>query len=676
MRPNMKKILLTVTGITAAVLAWAQSPHECICFDKDWRFSFEYTSTDGLLPFSPAFDSSDWGLLDLPHDWTVDTITRSQEGKEQDSILTGWYRKTFTVPAEDEGKHLWLQFDGISSCSSIWVNGFYLGHELSGYATQTYDITDYLDYDGENLVCVRVSSPSWERPSGDGAGICRHVWLNKAAPVHVAPSGTSVHAEFARESARKGGGVRFDLVTMHIGTEVRNMGNVPAGYTLRHTLKDAEGRTAGICTVDGKDEGGYRVEAKESHITDGQIVLKKPQLWSCSSPYLYNIVTEVYCEGKLIDTYTTTTGIRHVEYDPDKGLVLNGRPVDVKGLDMNGRHAGTGSAMPDALQEWRLEQLRKLGCNTLRSEGHPMSPHMLALCDRLGMLVIGENPLSGVTHEHTGLLRRMMRRDRNHPCIIFWDMKGSEGCNARTVRSIQEYGHRFDPTRRMTTGDEKTAFPATDPGSGVMDACFSPQEGAYALQPWWTDEPVLHMTPHWKLQEHEGDSAGIKVFSNCDEVELIADGEKLGRRKIPEGGHLEWCISRKAGQVRAVGYHNGRRLLERRMETSGEAAMTKFAYERTGDIVIVEIEVLDNRMRYVPDACCDMTFTTGEGWRILGWGNPDPSFSQGARPMEPEKDVPDRKAASIRIRSFNGHAQVILQQTGENPYVDIDIRLE
>ena len=796
----MKRILSLCLLAIVTLAASAQSQRECILFDEDWQFAFgdasspakdfgcgtEYfnyltkaASIHNEGPYSPKFDASGWTIVDLPHDWVVDLPYAAEAshshgyktvGYKYPETSAGWYRKTFTVPAEDYGKHLWLQFDGIFRDARVWVNGFYLGHEPSGYATQVYDISEYLNYGGENIVCVRADATLEEGWFYEGAGIYRHVWLNKADKLHVAPFGTFVYSEFAVPYSLRGkANPDLSMASLNIETTVHNMGSAPASYNLKHTLVDATGTAVGSCEV----EGGNLL-AKEEGKVHGVIPVENPHLWSCEDPYLYTVVTDVYIDGKLADTYKTTTGIRHIEFDCDRGFLLNGEVVKLKGVNMHQDHAGVGSGIPDGLQEWRLLQLKKFGCNAYRSSHNPMTPALLDICDRLGILVIEENRLTGINKEHTELLGRMIRRDRNHPSIILWSVGNEEWglewneLGTRIAESMREYCHRFDPTRLMTVasssgpnilipadvagynyilqnpaeqhranypercalGSEETTgcgtrgvyfeapvgrernaveagdgrmvafnrykhgpdslynciergwkfyaerdylaglfywtgfdyrgepnpmtFPATSSEFGILDYCGFPKDEAYYLKAWWTDEPVLHILPHWNLDGHEGEKVSVWVYSNCDEVQLTVNGKNLGRKKMPVNGHLEWETVYKPGYIKAVGYKNGRKVMEERIETTGEAVEAVWSYETVGDIMVAQVEMRDAKGRFVPTANCTIDFTAQEGYRILGWGNGDPAFQYDERP----EDGSD----TIRITTFNGLAQVILSK--------------
>ena len=812
----MKRLLIPILLCLAAFASSAQSQRERVNFDKGWQFAFgdasspakdfgcgtEYfnyftkaASIHNEGPYVAKFDASGWEVVDLPHDWVVD-LPYAQEashshgykqvGFKYPQTSVGWYRKTFTIPAEDYGKHIWVEFDGIFRDSQVWLNGFYLGHEKSGYASQLYDISEYLNYGGENLLCVRVDATLEEGWFYEGAGIYRHAWLCKASKVNVAPWGTFAYSEFAVPyTLRDNPGPDFSQAALHIETTVQNSSNAPASYTLRHRLTDAAGAVVGECEV----EGGM-VLAKDRHLTHAAISVEKPHLWSSEDPYLYTIITDVYTDGNLTDTYTTTTGIRHIEFDADRGFLLNGNVVKLKGVNMHQDHAGVGAGIPDGLQEWRLLQLKKFGCNAYRSSHNPMTPALLDICDRLGILVIEENRLTGINKEHTELLGRMITRDRNHPSIILWSVGNEEwgiewkDLGTRIAESMREYCHRFDPTRLMSVasssgphilipadvagynyilqnpveehranyperralGSEETTgcgtrgvyfdpidgrepsavdsgngrmvalnrskhgpdsvynciergwkfyterpylaglfywtgfdyrgepnpmvFPATNSEFGILDYCGFPKDEAYYLKSWWTDQPVLHILPHWNLDGHEGEEVSVWVYSNCDEVQLTVNGRRLERKKMPVNGHLEWKTTYKPGYVKAVGYKNGRKVMEERIETTGKAVTSETTYETVGDITIATVKMVDAKGRFVPTANEKIEFNTDGTWRILGWGNGDPAFQHIERPViygssasGPESTpVPDTKAKKIEVTTFNGLAQVILQK--------------
>lgn len=802
----MKRHLIFLLCCVLFVPLFGQSVRERISLDNDWQFAFgnasspekdfgcgtEYfnyltkaASIHNTGPYSLKFDASGWKRVDLPHDWVVDLPFAPEAshshgyktvGYKYPETSVGWYRKTFTVPLEDDGKHICLQFDGIFRDARVWVNGFYLGHEPSGYATQTYNITEYLNYGGENLITVRADATLEEGWFYEGAGIYRHVWLHKTAPLHVAPFGTFVHSRL--DGANEG-------ALVEVETTVENSGLQPAEYSLRHILLDADGKE-----VARKEVKGTELLPKERHTSNGLMHVggndeETLHLWSPDTPYLYTLLTEVHQNGRLVDTYTTTTGIRSIAFDANRGFLLNGQPLKLKGVNMHQDHCGVGAGIPDALQTYRLKQLKALGCNAYRASHNPMTPEMLDACDRLGILVIEENRLTGTNDEHIRLLNRMIERDRNHPCIILWSVGNEEWgiewkeSGARIAAAMREYCHRMDPTRPMTVasssgpaivkpadvagynyilqnpveqhrkdypqrralGSEETTgcgtrgiyfdcaesgrmvalnrkpngpdsllnciergwkfyderpylagifywtgfdyrgepnpmkFPATGSQFGILDYCGFPKDEAFYLKSWWTDEPVLHILPHWNLQGHEGEGIDVWVYSNCDEVELTVNGKRLGRKPMPRNGHLSWKAVYQPGTVKAMGYKNGKRILTRKVETTGKPSRIILSADRAviqadnRDVAVFHIELRDEKGRFVPTACNNLTLTVSGAARILGVGNGDPAYQAIERPA-------DADARTFFVKAFNGLAQVLLQSTDEAGEVVLTVQAE
>ena len=184
--------------------------------------------------------------------------------------------------------------------------------------------------------------------------------------------------------------------------------------------------------------------------------VSNPKLWSLESPYLHKLITTLRSQGEVVDRYETNFGIRSVRFDPNEGLFLNGKHVAIKGTNNHQDHAGVGTAIPDALQEFRITRLKSMGCNAYRCSHNPPTPELLDICDRLGMLVLDENRLMGVSPEHFQQLERMILRDRNHPCVIAWSIGNEEWAiegnvkGARIAATMQAFAKRLDPTRRVT----------------------------------------------------------------------------------------------------------------------------------------------------------------------------------------------------------------------------------
>lgn len=471
----MKHLFSISVAVAATLLtvvtARAQRSVECI--DRGWRFALghaadpqrdfgcgtEYfnfltkaASIHNEGPYALHFDDGAWREVDLPHDWAVDLPFAAQAshshgykcvGWKYPESSVGWYRCRLDIDATDRGRHLLLRFDGIFRDAQVWVNGFWLGREPSGYATQIYDITDYVDYEGDNIVVVRADASMEEGWYYEGAGIYRHVWLERMSPLHVAPFGVFVYSRLQEP---------YDEAEIYVETEVENTSRTGECYAVTHTLVDAEGRTVAFAAADDGEE----LAPRHSRVDRQRIRLAAPHLWSCDDPYMYSVETRIEVDGVEIDRITTPVGLRSVEFDPDRGLLLNGCRVPLRGVNLHQDHAGVGAAIPDELYAYRLEKLIDMGCNAIRTSHNPASPVLLDLCDRAGILVIEENRLMGINDEHTRLLERMIRRDRNHPSIILWSVGneewGIEGNDrgARIARTMCDMCRVLDPTRPAT----------------------------------------------------------------------------------------------------------------------------------------------------------------------------------------------------------------------------------
>lgn len=393
-----------------------------------------------------SFDDRAWRQLDLPHDFAVEQAFDQKGshshgykaiGRDFPDVSVGWYRKTFEIPNSDLGRHIALTFDGVHRDSKVWINGHYLGNEASGYNSFTYDITEFLNYGGQNTISVRVDATYEEGWFYEGAGIYRHVWLSKTNPLYVVLNGTFVYSEVKENGA-----------IVRVETEIVNDALTASAFTVQHQLLDSEGK---VVAESSAEEGwaGFleKTTAKQ------QLEIKNPHLWSIEDPYLYKVKTMVAINGKVVDVYYTTTGIRTIKWDAEKGFFLNGKHVKLKGTNNHQDHAGVGTAMPDELQYFRISKLKEMGGNAYRTSHNPPTPELLEACDRLGMVVIDENRLMAPAPFQKDYLERLIKRDRNHPSIILWSMGneewGIEGniTGERIIQYLQAFANKLDPTR-------------------------------------------------------------------------------------------------------------------------------------------------------------------------------------------------------------------------------------
>jgi beta-galactosidase len=466
-------MIRTLVGAAVVVLAAAAGhaqeppPRERLLMDRGWRFAFghahdadrdfrhatgyfSYLAKTGFGdgPADPKFDDRGWRTLDLPHDWAVE-VPFSKDGSPSHGFKAvgrnfpetsvGWYRRTFEVPQSDLGRRIAIVFDGAFRDSSVWVNGFFVGREPSGYLGFRYDLTDYLRYGERNVVAVRVDATMEEGWFYEGAGIYRHVWLTKTAPVHVAHDGTFVRSEVGPRSAR---------VTATV--TIANDGAGDADLTIESAVQDADGRTVATGRDTARAAAGGETDATAS------LDVADPRLWSPETPHLYTLVTTLRQGDAVVDRHQTTFGIRTIRFDAQQGFLLNGRKVVLKGTNNHQDHAGVGAALPDALQRFRVARLEEMGSNAYRASHNPPTPELLDACDRLGLLVIDEHRLMGSSPAHLEDLARLVRRDRNHPSVVLWSLGNEEWAiegnvtGARIAATMRAAAHRLDPTRPTT----------------------------------------------------------------------------------------------------------------------------------------------------------------------------------------------------------------------------------
>ncbi|MES2775564.1 MAG: beta-galactosidase GalA [Bacteroidota bacterium] len=454
---------------TISAMAQSSTPgREHLLMDFGWRFAFGHpfdTKKDfnnGTSYFSyltkagygdgaasADFDDRAWRKLDLPHDWAVEQPFSNKAsfshgfkaiGRNFPDATVGWYRKAFTIPAADLGRRIHIVFDGVFRNSMVWVNGHYLGTETSGYLGFEYDITDYLNYGGENTVALRADATMEEGWFYEGAGIYRHVWLNKTDPIHITADGTFVTTEASGTAAK---------ITASV--TVKNDNKIAATCSIEQTILDANGKPLATESLNQ-----VRLKPLEEKEFSGHFTLQNPMLWDIENPYLHKLVTTIKQGDKILDTYTTTFGIRTLRFDANEGFFLNGKHVQIKGTNNHQDHAGVGAAMPNGLQDFRIKALKSMGSNAYRCSHNPPTPELLDACDRLGMLVIDENRLMGITQHHFSEVKRLMLRDRNHPCIISWSVGNEEWqiennmVGARIAATMQAFVKTLDTTRPVT----------------------------------------------------------------------------------------------------------------------------------------------------------------------------------------------------------------------------------
>ena len=406
----MKRRTVTFcVGLLSALMALSATARERQCFDYDWRFLLG----DSAQMSKTEYNDSWWRQLDVPHDWAIegDFYASNPSGAGGGALPggIGWYRKHFEVkdaPSTDLGtagsEKYFLEFDGVYMNATVYVNGQEVGNRPYGYSSFEYDITPYVKA-GENVVAVRVDNS--DQPNSrwySGCGIYRHVWLTKTEAVHVKHWGV-----FADARMIKGKG--------HLDIAVEVEGGEKT--TVENSLIAPNGKVVG------------RSKGLKSTIT-----VNKPLLWSCETPYVYKVLTEVKVAGRVVDTYETTTGFRSFKFDPQTGFWLNGKNFKLNGVCEHHDFGCLGAALNEDALHRKLTKLKQMGVNSIRSSHNPPAPELLNMCDTMGLIVMDEsfdmwrrkktqNDYARFFDEwHERDLTDLIQRDRNHPSILMWSI--------------------------------------------------------------------------------------------------------------------------------------------------------------------------------------------------------------------------------------------------------------
>lgn len=422
------KIIVILLALSGTLNGWSQGFGNRELINADWYFNLG----DSKYAGAEYFNHSEWRNLELPHDWSVESVASpslaSCTGYLPGGI--GWYRKELDIPKSQEGNKVYVYFEGIYNNSEVFINGKWIGKRPNGYVSFMYELTPYLNFGGRNVLAVRVDhSQDADSRWYTGSGIYRDVYLVYANPVHIGLWGVSYSAK-----------VNGNNATLSVQTEINNTGNTSAAVKVLHEVFDSEQKKVAAGSLN------YSLVAGEVVRKEQTISVAKPRLWSLEDPYLYTIKTTVTKGNKVIDRTETRVGIRSLTFDPNKGFALNGKFMKVKGVCIHHDAGCLGAAVPKEVWRRRLMQLKEIGCNAVRMSHNPQSTCVYELCDELGILVKDEafdeweypkkKWITGWNKGKPGFqgsasyfrewskrdLADMIRRDRNHPSIIMWSI--------------------------------------------------------------------------------------------------------------------------------------------------------------------------------------------------------------------------------------------------------------
>ncbi|MFW6277421.1 MAG: glycoside hydrolase family 2 TIM barrel-domain containing protein, partial [Prolixibacteraceae bacterium] len=464
----MKNLFLTIISLLFVTISFSQnnSPRNVIVLEDNWLFINQ--EVEGAE--KPDLNTTNWETVSVPHDWAIkgpfdkeidaQKVRVEQDMEEEARLRTGrtgalphigvgWYRKSFKVPEFEEGKKVLLTFDGAMSDAHVWVNGEKVGNHPYGYAYFYFDITDYLKKNEENLLAVRLENLPFSSRWYPGAGIYRKVQLIVKDEVNFKHWGTFITTPFVSD----------EKAQVNIKTEING-----ENAKLVTEIKDTDGKVVASGTTENMF--GNKMEQN--------IGVPNPEIWRLEEPNLYFANMKLYQDDELKDEQTIRFGIRTVEYERGKGLVLNGKVTKFKGVCLHHDLGPLGAAINRAALKRQLTILKDMGINSIRSAHNMPSIEQVELCDEMGILMLAESFDEWAKPKVENGYNRwfedwaekdvvnLVRATRNHPSVIMWsagnevpDQWGNEG--VKRAKWLQDIFHREDPTRPVTVGMDQVA---------------------------------------------------------------------------------------------------------------------------------------------------------------------------------------------------------------------------
>ena len=753
-------------------------------FDEGWRFH----RGDVANAEETNFKDNNWRDIDLPHDWSIEDLPGTNSPFNPDAINgvsvgfttggIGWYRKTFTLPVNQQNKRISILFDGVYMNADVWVNGVHLGNHPYGYTSFYYDITDKIKKNGKDIIAVQVKNVGANSRWYAGSGINRHVWLIETNPIHVAQWGNYITTPEVNISSAK----------VNIKTNVENETGASATITLVNKIINDKGVEV------AKTSSKQNINANSEYEFNHDAIVKSPKLWSTENPELYKAVTEIYVDGKLSDHVETKFGIRNISFDAVNGFMLNNKPVKLKGGCFHIDNGSLGARSYDRAEIRRVALMKESGFNAIRCSHNPPAPAFLEACDSLGMLVIDEafdcwNEGKNTDDYHVYFqdwwqrdLQSMLLRDRNHPSIIMWSI-GNEipGMDrptiADTAKLLADYVRSVDNTRPVTAAansvsDQKDAFFSALDVCGynyANDKYVSDHERkptrimlateSYALEqfdywmdvldhPWvigdfvWTGfdyigessigwlgypqeknlfypwnlaycgdidicgwkrpqsfyrdalwkknqlsifvkplQPSFPLNPkksewskwnwddvvaNWNWKGDEDSIFEVNIYSSCDEVELFLNNKSVGKKPTNRSTKFMavYNVPYAAGELKAIGYNNGKKVNTAILKTAGEPTQIKLSADRkfikadNEDLSYITVELVDKKGTRNPGAENLIHFEIEGPGTIAGVGNADPVSVESYQ-------LPQRKAWQGRclviIKSGKKSGNIVLK---------------
>lgn len=465
----VRKFNKLVVSVVLLVVSLYVQGREVVVLDRGWKFSnkevAEAEKTDYI--------DTHWQDVNVPHDWAIsgdfdmnidaqlvqviedgETVPRLRTGRTGALPMfgVGWYRTKLPVTTDDNGKRIFVEFDGAMSLAKVFLNGNYIGEWPYGYSSFSFELTNHIRIGGENILAVRLENKPESSRWYSGAGIYRNVRLVKTAPVHVVHWGTVVTTPT----------ITTREAEVNVKTKVR--GELKSGLNVK-LITDIYNRAgAKVTSVTSTQQMEERMDFSQ------ELKIRNPLRWSLDTPYLYTAVSKVYVDNVLQDEYRTPFGCRTIRFDRDKGFFLNERPVKIQGVCLHHDLGSLGAAVNRRATERQVELMKEMGANAIRTAHNPPSKELVEICDSMGMMLqieafdewkYGKNQNGYSLYFDKWAekdLQNMIRRDRNNPSVIMWSIgneireQGIPAEGQLIARKLAGIVRREDPTRPVTAG--------------------------------------------------------------------------------------------------------------------------------------------------------------------------------------------------------------------------------
>jgi len=782
-------------------------------FNEDWLFM----KTDDTLAYKTDFDDSNWRRLEVPHDWAIEGPFNPDYNSRTGGLPVfgkAWYRKHFIVDKNLEGNTITLEFDGVMSNSTLYLNGEKIYSRPYGYIGFQIDISRYINFGKENVIAVELKPEILSSRWYPGAGIYRNVWFESKNPVHVKHWGTHIATKNLKDKEWE----------VQIETTIENKEVYKGNFKIQTEILNNNGQLISSVNsnFDFKDGSEQKVVQK--------VIINDPNLWSFESPNLYTTSSKIYRNDDPVDQYTTTFGFRTIEFTRE-GFFLNGRREKINGVCLHHDLGPLGAAVNYRATERQLEIMKAMGANAIRTSHNPASPEQLELCDKMGLLVQeeafdcwklpkvenGYNKDWDVWHEQD--LRDMIRRDRNHPSIIMWSIgneikeqnqsdgyiiarelvkicheedaqrpvtAGFNNFNAAVKNGLASeldlVGANYKPTLYGKTRDEHpnwivygsetascvssrgvyylpikkydkheslqvSSYDVDSPGwayppdvefhfqdsiqgvlgefiwtgfdylgeptpyggkdnlthgkwdvdwpsrssyFGAVDLAGFPKDRFYLYQSRWSEQPMVHILPHWNWENSGFTQIPVYCYTNCDEAQLFLNGKSLGKKKLgvdktripvsydswgkrpkylDSPYRLNWTVDYEPGNLEVVGFKEGKEVVRKNISTASAPNKIEMIADRTvinsdgKDLSFITVRIEDENSILCPMADNKVEFNVTGPAEIVAVGNGNAASTESFQTNY-------RKA-------FNGLCLLVIKsKKGENGEVKIEASSE